>query len=107
MRFSRTLILAAFTFFATFSASAESNPDNSTSSEIRTLLKQTFSENDISGEMKLHITFMLNEQNEIMVISTSGNILDREIKSRLNHQIIQSTDLKKGHKYTLPVVIKK
>lgn len=107
MRLSKNLLLAVCTLFSLATATASSNPTNSTSSEIREMLQGTLSTADFANDQKMHITFMLTEQNEIIVLSTSADGLDKEIKARLNYQVIRSTDLKKGEKYTLPIVIRK
>ncbi|MBK9254039.1 MAG: hypothetical protein IPM42_00980 [Saprospiraceae bacterium] len=59
----------------------------------------------IKEETKLNITFMVNHQNEIIVVSTSNVNLDNVIKSTLNYKKLDMSNLEYNVLYTLPVTI--
>ena len=107
MRFSKNLLLAAFTFVSLASTNASSDPTTSSVSEISSILQTTFSTIDVEDKAKLFVTFMLNDANEIIVLSTNTKKYDRVIKTSLNYKAIDATDLKKGEKYTLPISLEK
>ena len=54
------------------------------------------------------ISLMLNNKNELIVVSTSSNkeSLDNFLKSKLNYQKINVKGLKKGQIYKVPFTIK-
>lgn len=60
----------------------------------------------IKSDMKLSITFMVNHQNEIIVVSTNRPELDNVIKTALNYKKVDMDLLQYNILYTLPVTIK-
>lgn len=78
--------------------------DNDLSVQIAELLKEnTFSDNDV--DLLAYVKFTLNEKNEIVVLSvnTADYNLEAFVKSRLNYQIVDSSDYKEGKLYVVPV----
>jgi len=61
---------------------------------------------DIEVE-KVHVNFIVNNNNEIVVMSTSNEAFDNTFKSVLNYKTVQATGIKKFKVYTLPVMLKK
>jgi len=56
---------------------------------------------------KILVDFMISDNFEIIVLSTSDEGLDELIKSKLNYKKLLSKDLERGKKYTLPIVFDK
>lgn len=56
---------------------------------------------------KIIVDFMITENGEIIVLSTSDESLDALIKGKLNYKKLQTKDLKIGKKYSLPIIFKK
>ena len=63
---------------------------------------------DITSLERTNVTvrFMLNADNEIIVLSTDNSELDNSIKYSLNYKELESTDLEKNRIYVLPVSFK-
>lgn len=97
--FTFTIALLSFT-----SIKASGDPVTETPKEIQTLLQTSLAGSEV--EAKVFITFMLNNDNEIVVISTSEKTLDSKIKNALNYQTLKTTELEKGKKYVVPFSIK-
>jgi len=52
------------------------------------------------------VDFIVNDEGEIVVLSTSSKMLDKTVKARLNYHHVDA-NVKKNHKYILPITIKK
>lgn len=76
------------------------------SAQIQTILKSIDFDKYISDETKLNISFFINAQNEIIVVSTNSQDLDSVVKSTLNYKRIAVNELEYNKVYTVPVVIK-
>ncbi len=105
MKCLKSFLLVAVTLFSTMNLSASSDPTTTVATEIRTMLQSTLSDIEIKEDTKVFITFMLNESNEVIVLSTNNDKLDDTIKRLLNYKEINATNLEKGKKYTLPVLM--
>ncbi len=60
----------------------------------------------LKEDVRVNIKFFVNDQDEIIVVSTSNRILDQLIKGGMNYKKIPVSNLKRGKFYTLPVVFK-
>ena len=108
MRITKNLMFTALFALILGTASANTNPENTTArKEIKTLIQKSNLAADIQKDMTVHVTFMVNEKNEIIVTSTDQENLDSTIKSTLNYKKLESTDMLVNKTYTLPVVLKK
>lgn len=60
------------------------------------------------GDIKTDLSLMLNNKNEVIVISTDSEneSLDNYLKGKLNYQKIDVKGLKKGEIYKVPLTIK-
>lgn len=71
--------------------------------QIQKMLKDM---NDLTTSLKgkkVNISFLVNGQNEIIVLSTSSPEYDSQIKTRLNYRKISVSELDYNTIYTLPV----
>jgi uncharacterized radical SAM superfamily protein len=61
---------------------------------------------EVENELSAYVTFMLNDDNEIVVldVETDNEQVERFVKARLNYQEIQ-TNLETGKQYNVPVRI--
>ena len=90
---------------ASTAATVPTNPvKDPTATEISGLLQNPSFE--VTGDLTAMVSFMLNDDNEIVVISvdTESENVERFVKSRLNYQEVAST-LEQGKAYKVPVRI--
>jgi hypothetical protein len=71
--------------------------------EIKTELKKLNLDFYDLDEPTVNVKFMVNNDNQIIVLSTSQESLDSAIKSILNYKKVKDNDLRKFHVYVLPV----
>jgi len=83
--------------------SANKKPE---SAQIQTILKTIDFERFVLGETKMSISFFINAQNEVIVVSTNNRDLDAVVKSTLNYKKIAVNELEYNKVYTVPVLIK-
>ena len=106
---SLKLVITAFAFIVFSSASfANTAPDSK--AEIRTEIASfinniNFTEAETESEV-IHVHFMLNTKNELIVLSTDNKILDTKIKNELNYRQVKAGDAEANKVYTLPIRIK-
>lgn len=99
------LVATALLIGSLASAATNPNPVNDpTSEEIGTLLKNPAFE--VTEELTAEVTFMINSENEIVVLSvkTDDETVEKFVKSRLNYQEV-GTALEQGKEYMVPVRI--
>ena len=96
------LIMTSITSAAVVTEELKPNP---TEEQIRELLENPNFE--ISADEKAFVTFMLNQNHEIVVLSvdTENTVVEKFIKSRLNYNKID-TLLKVGQEYKVPITIR-
>lgn len=75
-------------------------------SQIQQILKSIPSPDETTKEAKVNITFIVNNQNELVVLTTNNHLFDDSIKSLLNYKKIVLSDLKQNTVYTLPVTFR-
>ncbi|WP_055446604.1 hypothetical protein [Lacinutrix mariniflava] len=101
------LLVLAITF--TGALNATTNPTgiepNVLANEITTLLKNP--EFKVAEDLKANVTFMLNKNNEIVVISvdTESEQLENYIKNRLNYSKLKEGLVTTQKTYKIPVRI--
>jgi hypothetical protein len=74
--------------------------------QIQSMLKSIDYGKFLEKETKLNISFFVNDQSEIIIVSTNNENLDSVIKSTLNYRKISLDKLAFNKVYTVPVVIK-
>jgi hypothetical protein len=103
-----SLILVAFGLILTSTLSAATVPvvavSSPTSLEIGELLENP--QFLVEEEMEAFVTFVLNKENEIVVLSvdTDNDTMERFVKNRLNYQKL-NVSLKQGTEYKVPIRI--
>jgi len=108
MRITKVLIFSALFALTVGTATASTNP---TFTDARKEIKKLIIKSDMIGtiqeEVTLNVTFMVNDKNEIIVMSTDNEDYDYSIKAILNYKKLKSSDMKINTNYTLPLVLKK
>jgi len=61
---------------------------------------------DLEGTKTVMVQFIINENSEILVLSTNDEYFDNQIKSHLNYKKIENQELKINMPYWLPVTFK-
>jgi len=103
----KVLTIAFFSFLTQWASAANTtNTAYPEGVQIQYLLKNIDFDNYVEKETKMSITFFVNVQNEIIVVSTNNKKLDNVVKSSLNYKKIAIEELEYNKIYTVPVVIK-
>lgn len=108
MRITRSIFFTALFAMVLGTATANTNPESNTArNEIKKLIQKANLITDLKEDVTVNVTFMVNAKNEIIIMSTDKENLDRRIKSTLNYKKLKSSDMKVNTTYTLPVKLKK
>jgi len=108
MRITRSILFTALFAMVLGTATANTEPESTTArKEIKTLIQKANLVSNLSEDVTVNVTFMVNAKNEIIILSTDKENLDRRIKSTLNYKKLKSSDMKLNVTYTLPVKLKK
>ena len=75
-------------------------------SQIQSYLSNVNFADYVKSDMKMSITFMVNKQDEIVVVTTSHPELDALVKATLNYKKLNMGQLEYNVLYTLPVSIR-
>ncbi len=101
------LTVLSFVFIANISNAAALPFLNKTESEqIQSMLRSIDFTNFVSEDTKVNISFFINSQNEVIVVTTNNNDLDSVLKSSINYKKIAVHELEYNKVYTVPVHIK-
>ena len=104
MRITKSILLSTLFAFVLGTASANTNPvNNSARNEIKTMIQKANLVANLKNDVTVNVTFMVNDNNEMIILSTDQENLDRDIKYTLNYKKLKSSDMKVNVKYTLPV----
>lgn len=103
MLFFATLVFVSAGFTNISAAVAVKGPEIN---QIQKYLSNVDYSDVLKSDMKLSITFMVNHQNQIVVVSTSHPELDAVVKATLNYKRLNMNELEYNVLYTLPVTIK-
>ena len=108
MRITKSILFTALFALVLGTATAGTNPTTNTArNEIKTLIQKANIAEGLKKDVTVHVTFMVNAKNEIIVMSTDKKVLDNKIKNTLNYKQLKSSDIKVNTTYTLPVVLKR
>ena len=102
--FVAALLLASGNVLANETEGVE--PAKSLSNQITKMLEDnTFSDED--SDLTAQVRFTLNNEGEIVVLSVGTEFVNLEkfVKSRLNYQKVDITNIEEGKLYTVPVRI--
>lgn len=109
MRTIKSIMLAAVVLVGTTLSAANPLGDKVKNEEAALEIAQLLENPNFEYEdaTAANVTLMVNNQGELEIISVSSenNKVESYVKSRLNHQKLDSS-LEKGKRYTLPVVFK-
>ena len=98
-------------FIAIVSTTSNANTIGGTpnaGSDYKTEITKTLNKLDLSdkvGEV-FNIKFMINSDNELIIVSTSVPDLDETVKAALNYKKVQTGNLVQNQIYTVPVRVK-
>ena len=108
MRITKSLLLSTLFAFVLGTASANTNPETTTArNEIKTMIQKANLAASLKNDVTVNVTFMITDNNEMIILSTDQENLDSRIKSTLNYKKLKSSDMKVNVTYTLPVILKK
>ena len=108
MRITKSILLSALFAFVLGTATANTNPETTTArNEIKTMIQKANLVANLKEDATVNVTFMVNDNNEMIILSTDQENLDSRIKSTLNYKKLKSSDVKVNVTYTLPVILKK
>jgi len=85
---------------------SEYNSDPTTTSQQLLKYLEKIDISDLEGKKTVMVHFIINEYNEILVLSTNDEEFDRRIKSSLNYEKIENCKLELNESYWLPVIFK-
>jgi len=110
MKIKNAILCTAVALFASFSLSAH-NPagvdENKTSStaveQIEALIQNINFDVTAMDEETIKVQFMINADDEIIVLQTDDQRVDWKIKSHLNYARIKNNDLEVNKIYIIPV----
>jgi hypothetical protein len=104
--FFAALLCAFFSSVTTYANTPENNP-NEMRQEIMKLVSQIDVSDIVSEYDRTYVKFIVNSNNEIVVVNVSSSEFDSRIKSKLNYKKLKTQDLQRNEIYTVPVVFKK
>ncbi len=101
---SAVALLTSFSLTAHTPAGLDENKTNSTAvEEIETLIQNINFDVAALDEETIKVQFMINADDEIIVLQTDDTRVDRKIKSHLNYARIKNNDLETNKIYIIPV----
>lgn len=106
MRITKLLFtLVAFIYFSS-TATANVDPTSLTLREEIRLMVQKAELNN-TEEVNVVVNFVVNNNHEIVIISTNDTTLDWEIRTVLNLKKVEAEDIEINKIYTLPIKVKR
>lgn len=114
MNIKKSLLFVACAFLVSTVAFANPlpslEPENTTkkvTTEIKSILQNLDLDYSKIENQTIKVKFMVNTENEIIVLSTGESELDKTLKSALNYKEIDAEGLKAYSVYVVPVTFKK
>ncbi|MEE9438811.1 MAG: hypothetical protein V3V14_07400 [Saprospiraceae bacterium] len=108
MNITKSIILSALFALVFGTVSANTDPNlKSSRTEIKEMIQKSTLLSNINIDKTIYINFLLNNKNEIIILSTNDPKMDKAIKSVLNYKKLVSKDMQINKTYTLPLVLKK
>lgn len=106
------ITIIAICFATSFASFASETTPTKVNNKLRTEIVSIIGNNikvEIEKTTKAEISFLVNEENEIVVVSVycNSNEFNSYIKSKLNYKKIDAKGVKKGEIYIIPVTINK
>lgn len=94
---------ASASFASTATITSDYSSPKTVSTEIQTMIKKLNLDFTKIDNSTINVKFMVNENNELVVISTGDSQLDQTIKSALNYKEVDTKGLKPYSVYIVPV----
>lgn len=106
------IAILLFSLAVTFSANAAEKDPSKVTSELRSEIMKFLGDKiplDLKSTSTAEVSFMINNQNELVVIDVDSNLKDFNsfVKSKLNYKKIITKGIQKGEIYKMPVKINK
>jgi len=108
-------VFFAVVFSILISSFAFANPDtgmepNASSKTVTTKIKSIIQNLDIDLDRMesktVKLKFLINDNNELVVLSTGDSSLDSTLKNALNYRVVNAENMKYNNVYILPVTFK-
>lgn len=110
MKYSKVFVLsmfvALFSSFQSFATNPESNTDELRKELMELVEDIDLSSMDVSTE-RVGIQFVINANNEIIVLLVEDSPIASQIKAKLDHKTIESKGAQINQIYTLPITFQK
>ena len=109
MRKMKSLFIPIFALLLSTAAFAGNGIDGieNANENLRNEIAKKFMHMDIDRlnlkDNSVKVEFMINEENELIVLRTDNPELDYIVKARLNYKEVETTDLKKTHLYSISI----
>ena len=102
--FSAVALLTSFSLSAYNTTGIDENNTNSTAvAQIEALIQNINFDVSALDEETIKVQFMINADDEIIVLQTDDKRVDQKIKSHLNYARIKNNDLEVNKIYIIPV----
>ncbi len=62
--------------------------------------------NTVDEEKTILVDFLISDKNELMILSTNADNMDKLIKAKLNYKKLSSHELDRNKKYSIPIRFK-
>jgi len=85
---------------------SELNSDPTTFSQQLLKYLEKIDQTDLSEDKTVIVHFIINSDQEILVISTNDETFDKRIKSTLNYKTLDNHGLSVGGTYVLPITFR-
>lgn len=98
-------LLVSSSIFMTASA-ADTKPTGDLKTQVSNMLnKIQFEADDLDGAMEFSVNFIINDNNEIIVLSTNGAKYDIAVKNALNYKKVNLESYKMNTTYQVSVKV--
>jgi len=107
----KSIFLIAFLACSTFFANANNIETGSPTAELQQQVSEMVLKSSIwesaKEDFKLIVTFTVNNDGEVVILSTNNRAWDESVKSLLNYRKIDVNDAVKNKIFHLPITLEK
>jgi len=104
-------LISAFAFILIASSTFANDLNTSTLDDLRTEIAEHLGDLDLQNlgddSTTMKVKFMVNDKNEVIVLSVDNDSYDDTIKSRLNYKKLDTDGIVKNTVISVPVTLKK
>ena len=101
-----TVLFIAVISISTYANSITTTAKKELRKEIANHLKDLDLRTLQGDEDTVHLSFMVNQNNEIIVLHTDNSRFDSLLKSKLNYKTIKTTEAQVNQVYAVPIKLK-